>query len=98
MRKLTDLLAGEPLALTGAITATGNLLFLSGAVTASPELIASLNVAVGAWFGVLRWLVVPTAVATKQASDAETTGYSAAVADISQLAPAKPKKATKKAG
>lgn len=92
MRRLGDLLAGEPLAITGAVTATANVLFLLGVGDLSPEVVAGVNVMIGAWFSLLRWLVVPTAVAAEQADVAGKDGYQQALADVNELPPAKPKK------
>jgi hypothetical protein len=97
MRTAADLLAEEPIALTGAVTATGNVLILMGVGHLSPEVIAGLNVMVGAWLALLRWLVVPNKVAQQQADTAVVTGYTKAIADVHELAPAKPaKKVAKK--
>ena len=89
MRPLRDLLAEEPLALTGAVTATGNVLLLLG-VDASPELIGGVNIAVASWFGLLRWLVVPVKRAAAQSQAAYDGGRMGALADVASLAHAVP--------
>lgn len=97
MRPISELLAEEPIALTSAITVTGNLLVIANIVQVdSNNTVAAINIAVGAWIGVLRWIVVPKRTADKQATKASAAGreygYGAALDDLNNL-----KKATSRA-
>lgn len=60
MKELLDKLTREPNLVTGALTATFNLLVLLSVIDMSGEAIAGVNIAVGAWFMFLRQFVTPS--------------------------------------
>lgn len=84
MRKLSDLIREEPVAITGLVTAAVNVAMATGAHF-SADFVASVNVLVGAAFMTLRWLVVSPATADAMADDAHIDGYHAAIADVKSL-------------
>jgi hypothetical protein len=60
MKKFLDRLTREPNLVTGAITATFNMLVLLSIIDISNEAVAGINVAIGAWFILIRQFVTPS--------------------------------------
>lgn len=63
MKKFLNKLTREPNLVTGALTATFNMLVLLSIIEMDATAIAGINVAVGAWFILIRQFVVPEAEA-----------------------------------
>lgn len=86
MRKLSDLVREEPVALTGLVGAVANVAIAMGAHW-SGDLVASVNVLIGAGFMALRWLVVSPATAERMVNFGVSAGYAQGLDDVKSLAP-----------